>query len=173
MSSQSVINVIRSQYSLMQGWFEGTLAGVTDELAHFDPPGTVTSIGAQAAHVVTGLDFFLLGVAAGKQPLLVGGFADRSGVSEPPPAGGEWSEWAARVKIDLPALEAYSKAVFSEIDGYLASISDEDLQQEKEFGPAGNQTILWALNILILNTFSHTGEISAIKGMQGLKGYPQ
>jgi hypothetical protein len=172
-SSQSIVNVIRSQYGLMQGWFEGTLAGVTDELAHLDPPGSVAPIGAQAAHVVTGLDLFLLGVAAGKQPLLMSSFADKSGVSEPPPAGGEWNEWAERVKIDLPALVAYSKAVFSEIDGYLASISDEDLQQEREFGPAGNQTILWALNILILNTFSHTGEISAIKGMQGFKGYPQ
>lgn len=173
MSNQSAVNVLRGQYSLMQGWLEGTMNGVTNDVAHFDPPGLASPIGAQAGHIATGIDFFVIGLAAGKAPLMMSRFADKSGLSEAPPAGAGFAEWAQRVKVDLPALHDYTKAVFAEVDSYLASLTDEDLHQEKEFGPAGNQTVLWALNILILNTFSHTGEISVIKGMKGLKGYPQ
>ena len=172
MSNQSAVNVIREQYTQMQGWLEGTMDGVTEDLAHVNPPGLVSPIGAQVAHVITALDVFLLGLGAGKQPLLMSSFAEKSGMSEPPPAGGGFAEWAERVKVDLPTLHTYSKAVFAEVDSYLASLTDEDLQQEKEFGPAGNRTVLWALNILMLNGYSHTGEMSAIKGMNGVKGYP-
>ena len=172
MSNKSAVNLLRGQFSQMAGWLEGTMDGVTDEIASYNPPGAASPIAGQAAHAITGLDFFLLGMAAGKQPLLLGSFAGKSGISEPPPQGGEWSAWAENVKVDLPAFHEYAKAVFAEIDSYLASISDEDLQQEKEFGPAGTQTVSWACNILILNTYCHTGEISCIKGMKGLKGYP-
>ncbi|MEM7343308.1 MAG: DinB family protein [Chloroflexota bacterium] len=172
MSNQSAVNVVRDQYSQMKGWLDGTMEGVNEELAHYDPPGLPVSIGAQAAHVVTGIDFFLLGLAAGKAPLLTSSFSEKSGISSPPPAGGDWVEWASTVKVDLPAMHAYSNAVFAAVDDYLASLSDEDLYTEKEFGSAGSQTVLWAFNILILNTYSHVGEISCIKGMQGLKGYP-
>lgn len=173
MSNQSAVNVLRAQYGLMQGWLEGTMNGVTDELAHFDPPGLASPIGAQAGHIASGIDFFVIGLAAGKPPLLTSRFAGKSGMSEAPPAGAGFAEWSQRVKVDLPALDAYTKAVFAEVDTYLASLTDEELHKEKEFGGAGNQTVLWALNIIILNTFSHTGEISVIKGMKGLKGYPQ
>ena len=173
MSNQSAVTVIRGQYSQMQGWLEGTMGGVTDELTHYNPPGLPSPIGAQAGHIVASLDGFLVGIAAGKPPLMMSNFANKTGLSELPPQGGDFSAWGQSVKVDLPALHEYSKAVFAEVDSYLASISDGDLQQEKEFGGAGNQTVLWALNVLILNTYSHVGEISAIKGMQGLKGYPE
>ncbi|MEM7030218.1 MAG: DinB family protein [Chloroflexota bacterium] len=172
MSNQSAVNVIRGQFEQMKGWYEGTMADVTDELAQYDPPGLVSPIGAQAAHVVTGMDYFLVGLAAGKQPLMASSFAEKNGISELPPGGGDWGDWGTRVKVDLSAFDAYAKAVFAEVDTYLGSISDADLQEKKEFGGAGEQTVGWALDIIMLNTYSHVGEISAIKGMKGLKGYP-
>ncbi|HMQ51283.1 MAG TPA: DinB family protein [Anaerolineae bacterium] len=172
MSNQSAVNVLRTQYGQMQGWLNGTLEGLTDEIIHYNPPGIVSSIAGQLAHIVTGMDFFVLGLAAGQTPLFVSSFAEKSGISEPPPQGGDWSAWGKRVKVDMPLLNAYSQAVFAEVDNYLASLSDDDLQREKEFGPAGSQTVLWALNVFILNTYCHTGEIACIKGLKGLKGYP-
>ena len=49
--------------------------GVTDEVAHYKPHGAPSPIAGQLAHIVTGIDFFLLGMAAGQQPLMVGEFA--------------------------------------------------------------------------------------------------
>ena len=172
MSNQNAVNLLRSQYEQMKGWLEGTMAGISDDLAHDDPSGLVSPIGAQAAHVVTGMDFFLVSLAIGKDALLMSSFADKSGISEPPPMGGDWTKWGTNVKVDLSALHSYANAVFAEIDSYLGSITDEDLQEKKDFGGAGEQTIEWAFNIIMLNTYSHVGEISAIKGMNGLKGYP-
>ena len=74
MSNQSAVNVLRMQYSQMQEWLEGTMQGVTAEVAHYDPPGAASPIAGQAAHVITGMDFFLVGLAAGKQPLLMSSF---------------------------------------------------------------------------------------------------
>lgn len=37
----------------------------------------------------------------------------------------------------------------------------------------GQQTLGSSLgNLLVLNAAAHTGEISAVKGLQGLQGYP-
>lgn len=171
MATQNAVNLLRAQYRQMQEWLEGTMQGVTDEVARYDPPGAASPIGAQAGHIVSGLDFFLVGGVAGKQPLALGSFADKTGMSESPPQG-SWQEWGARVEIDLPALHAYSKAVLAEVDTILASLTDDDLEQKKEFGGAGEQTVVWAFNILLLNSYCHTGEIACIKGMQGLQGYP-
>ena len=74
--------------------------------------------------------------------------------------------------MDLPVFHEYALAVFAATDDYLASLTDEDLLVEKEFGGAGPQTVAWALNTILLNTYSHTGEIACLKGLRGMKGYP-
>ena len=167
----NAVSLLRAQYSQSFQWLEGTMAEMTDDMANFDPPGAPSPIAGQLAHAVSGVDFFILGMAAGQQPLMLGEFAGKSGISEPPPQGA-WGEWGRRVKIDLPQIHEYAKAVFAAVDDYLATLSDDDLDQEKDFGGAGTQPLVWAFNIILLNTYSHTGEIACIKGLQGAKGYP-
>ncbi len=166
----SAIELLRAQYGQAFGWLEGAMNGVTDEVAHYKPDGAPSPIAGQVAHIVTGVDFFLLGMGAGQPPLMMGEFAGKSGVSEPPPQGG-WGEWGDRVQVDLPQIHEYAKAVFAAVDAFLATLTDDDLDRQIEFGPAGPQTLAWGFNIMLLNTYSHTGEISCIKGLQDLKGY--
>ena len=80
-------------------------------------------------------------------------------------------EWGRRVKVNLPEVQEYGNAVFAGVDGYLASLSDDDLANEVDL-PFGKFTLAWLFNILILNNNCHTGEISVLKGLHGLKGYP-
>ena len=167
----NAIELMRAQYSQSFNWLEGTMNGVTDEVARYKPAGRPSPIAGQIAHIVTSVDFFLIGAAAGRQPLMLGEFAGKSGISEPPPEGA-WGDWGDRVEVDLPKIHEYAKAVFAAIDEYLATLSDDDLERKAEFGPAGEQTIGWAFNVILLNIFSHTGEIACIKGIQGLQGYP-
>ncbi|NJN82406.1 MAG: DinB family protein [Caldilineaceae bacterium] len=166
----NAISILRAQYKQSAEWFEGTMAGLDVETAHYQPGGLVAPISAQAAHMVSGLDFLILGTIAGRAPLMMSSHAETSGISEPPPRG-EWLEWAQRLEVDLSALHEYSKAVFAAVDDYLASLSDDDLDRDVE-SDFGTFTVAWWLNTMLLNNYSHTGEIAAIKGFQGLKGYP-
>jgi hypothetical protein len=63
--------------------------------------------------------------------------------------------------------------VFEVTDGYLASISDETLAQCIDTKFLGEMTIFELINLAVLSNCQwHTGEISAIKGLQNLQGYP-
>jgi hypothetical protein len=90
----------------------------------------------------------------------------------PMPGPGEdglppWDEWARGVKVDLPALHAYSQAVFAASDEYMATLNDEALDQSM-----GQYTLGSFLSVLVSNVNWHTGEIACLKGLQGAKGYP-
>ncbi|MCB0090879.1 MAG: hypothetical protein KDE54_23450, partial [Caldilineaceae bacterium] len=60
---------------------------------------------------------------------------------------------------------------FAAVDDYLSTLNDSDLAREIEL-PFGKFSVGWVFNIMLMNTYCHTGEISTIKGLQGLKGYP-
>jgi hypothetical protein len=87
----------------------------------------------------------------------------------------DWSEWGRRVKIDLASLREYAKAVYAGTDEYLASLSDDDLNRPVDLSALGlgERTVGYILiNGIVGNTFSHSGEISCLKGLQGKRGYP-
>jgi hypothetical protein len=155
------------------GWLEGTMEGVTEDVATYSPPGgRVSPIAGQIAHTVTGLDFFILNMVGGRPPLLTTEFADKGVISEPPPQAGDWVEWGNRVKVDGAAMHDYAVAVYAAIDEMLAGLEDSDLEREMDFGDFGKHTMGWAFSIMLLDNYSHTGEIACLKGLQGLKGYP-
>jgi hypothetical protein len=97
----------------------------------------------------------------------------------PMPGTSDWSEayaeWARRVQVDLPELKMYAQAVYASTDAYLAGLSDTDLDRQLDLTGAGfgKQTLAWVLNLLIVNHIgTETGEIAALEGIQGAKGYP-
>jgi hypothetical protein len=79
------------------------------------------------------------------------------------------------VQIDLETLCQYAQATFAALDEQLAALSDDDLATAVDMTPVGlgQQTVGSFLTcLLVLNAAAHTGEISAVKGLQGLQGYP-
>lgn len=75
----------------------------------------------------------------------------------------------------MPALRAYGQAVFVDTESYIASLSPEDLDREIDVTHWGMGKVpLGAFigAITLVNTNRHCGEISLLKGLQGLKGYP-
>ena len=171
MSNQNAINLLRAQYTLSSEWLQGTMQGTTAEIVHHQPGGTANTIAGVLGHAVAGLDGMLVGGVAGQTPLMASTFAGKTGLSELPPQGRDWAEWGNRVQINLPVFHEYTVAVFAAIDSYLATIHDDELAREVVF-PFGTQTVGWAFNIMLLNNFSHSGEIACIKGLHGVKGYP-
>jgi hypothetical protein len=177
MSQQTAVNLSRAQFQAVHRvWLEPTLQGVTTEQAHWQPPGgRVAPIGAQYAHVITAVDFLFLGFVRQQTPLALSAFAGKTGLSLPYPLEGDWIAWASSVQIDLDALRRYAQATFAALDEQLAALSDDDLATAVDMTPVGlgQQTVGSFLTcLLVLNAAAHTGEISAVKGLQGLQGYP-
>ena len=170
--SNVATNLLRAQFEQSKAVLEGTVEGITSEVAHMDPGGKTGTIAANVAHIITSMDGFLIGQSAGKAPLMMSSHADSHGISElPPQPGQDSSEWFKTVQVDLGAIHQYGLAVFEAVDEHLATLSDSDLEQVVEMGNFGEKERSWPFTIILLNNSWHTGEIAAIKGMQGLKGY--
>lgn len=87
----------------------------------------------------------------------------------------DWSGWARRVRIDLPAFRTYAKAVYAASDDYLAKLSDQDLARSLDLSAVGIGQITvkqLVMRGVIGNCLTHAGEISCLKGLQGARGYP-
>ncbi len=171
--------LMRRVVSDARGVLDGTMADVTQAQADYLPPGVANPLGATYAHVVLTEDMVIQGMFRGAPPLFASSWADRTGLSEPSPMPGpDWPQyagWTRRVKVDLPRFREYAAAVAAETDGWLASLSDDDLQRGVDLGQAGfgQHTLASAIALLLVNHLgTETGEISVLKGLQGARGYP-
>lgn len=153
--------------------YDGTTADVTPEVAHWQPGGTASSVGAAMAHAVFAEDNIIHGMLQGKAPVAMTSFAGKTGISDPQMFN--TPEWMKSVRLDLPAFREYTKAVFAATDQYLAGLTDAELNRKIDLTNAGlgRQSVAWCLDGLVIgHLHNYSGEISAIKGAQGLKGYP-
>jgi DinB superfamily len=166
-------STLRGYLKLGHDWFEGTMQGVTPELAHWSPQGKAHPIGANYIHVITSEDFLMNGIVRGGAPLMASSFAGKTGFSEPPPPGNR-DDWARNMKIDVDSARIYAQAVYAATDAYLASASDEDLDRIVDLSAVGfgTQPVSFVIGLLLLNVHNHCGEISCLKGLNGLQGYP-
>jgi hypothetical protein len=92
-------------------------------------------------------------------------------VPEPEP-GGDYLGYMQAIRVDLPALHDYAKAVAEALKGWLGSLTPEDLARTIKT-PIGEYTLAQMISIFIVwHIDAHCGEIAALKGCQGVKGYP-
>jgi len=163
-----VVNMLRAQLKGAHDWLEGTLAGVDNALANDVPPGSkVATIGANFAHVTTSEDYFVNVMLKGGAPLMM---SLNPGISEPPPMG-EWHMWGRAVKAEIAPQRIYAQKVFAATDAYLATLSDADLGKITKT-PVGDMPLGAFIGLWVLNAHCHAGEISCLKGLKGLQGYP-
>jgi hypothetical protein len=152
---------------------DGVTADLTQEQADWEPPGTALSIGTLYWHMVGGIDHVVHGWGLG-QPALAQteGWEEKVVTWQEPAAEGDHPARLRPVRIDLPAMHAYAQAASDAAQTWLASLSPEDLERTVEtplgemmLGPMLETFVVWHVS-------AHTGEISALKGCQGAKGYP-
>jgi hypothetical protein len=169
----STVSVLQGYFQFARNWFEGTMQEVTPELAHWHAGGKTQPIGANYIHVLTSEDWLMNGVIQGGVPLMASTFAGKTGFDEAPPPGNR-DDWASHVKIDLDAAHRYAQAVYAATDNYLASATDGELDRLVDLSALGfgTQSVSFVLDLLLLNIHNHCGEISCLKGLKGLQGYP-
>jgi hypothetical protein len=168
------VALLQMQMSMAHHWLEGTMKQVTPAVALWRPSGRPGNIGSQYAHVALTEDYFIQVALRHETPLMAGAYAGKVGLSEIPPIGGSWDKWSQGVQVDLDKLRAYAHGVYGATEDYLSSIGDETLGESVDVSDAGLgvRTVAFLLAMLLANVHNHCGEIAAIKGLQGLKGYP-
>ena len=164
-----VKTTLREQLQSLHGTLEAAIRDCPAEaLARKLPASTINSIGAVYAHTIFSEDGILNGLVRGGTPVyFAGGWAPKIGVDMP--QGGMDPDWA--VTLDLDLFRQYAAAVYQASDEYLATASDAELDRvvDPGFAPPMPVRSLVA-NVLAWHAATHQGEISALKGVQGLNG---
>jgi hypothetical protein len=170
----NAVDLLRSQINASHEIVEGTVADLTAEMCDKQVEGKAHPIGATYAHLVSAEDFIINMLMRGQTPLMMGTCAGKTGMSEPPPGpGGDTYGWATSVKVDLAQAREYAQEVYKTTDEWLATLSDEDLDKEMDVPGFGKNTLAYYVGIgALIHPANHIGEISALKGIQGAKGYP-
>lgn len=170
----NAIDVFKEQIQGAHEIVEGTIEGVTEEQAQKSPGGIAHPIGATYLHTLISEDFIVNMMVRGTQPLLMGDWAGKTGASEPPPPpGGDTYAWACRVKVDLGQARQYAQAVYKNTLDYVGSLGEADLGREIDVPGFGKHSLAYYLTVsAVIHPSNHIGEVSAIKGVFGAKGYP-
>jgi len=165
---------VKLQLGMWHGVVDGQVADCSSDVLHKNVDGaTITSIASVYAHIAFGEDFIVQGMLQGKTPVYFAGGWDKKLSVTPPGESPEMKpEWGKQVQMDVPAFQAYAKDVWAATDAYLTNVSEKDLDRKVQT-PAGEQNVAWAI-AAILGTHApqHSGEIAALKGVQGAKGLP-
>jgi hypothetical protein len=173
---QVAVNLLGEQIQFAHTVLEGTIEGVTAEVATTKPPGLARSIGSYYAHILIAEDLVINGMLQQQAPLFAGDWRDRTGFDGPPPADpAQWPAWSSQAQGDVVSSRAYAQAVYAATAAYLSRLTDADLAHKVDLSAVGfgEQTVGWLLSAFVLaNCNWHTGEISCLKGDHGLKGYP-
>ena len=150
-------------------------ADLTQEQADWQPPGIANPIGGTYWHTLSSVDHIVHKWCQNQEPI-----SERDGwmervltvsVPEPEP-GGDYLAYMRTIRVDLPTAHAYAQAVSGAVQDWLGSLTPEDLERQMET-PVGELGLAQLLETFIIwHINAHCGEISALKGCQGSKGYP-
>lgn len=163
---------LQSQIAQTRWLFDGITADVTEEQAHWTPPGNVIPIAAIWAHVILGEDMMLTSVFD-QGPEARVSFSGECPVSELiPEDSSEYTAWAHRVRLNIDAMRDYTQAVRARTDAFLASLSDDDLSAKMDSFLGERSVAEYIQGLLIQHVDEHGGEIACLKGIQGAKGLP-
>ncbi len=153
---------LEQAFSLMNG----TAQGMTDEQYNFKPEGTCNPVAKNHVHALTAVDFFLNFLAQGKAPLWQP-VAAATGLPQ-----NSLEIWKFDGKVPLDAIASYGQQVRQSALDYVATLSDADLDRELDTRVFGTQNVGFLLQLAGMHTVGHTGDMAALKGLQGLKGLP-
>lgn len=144
------------------------LEDLVPEVAHFDAGGKTNTIAQLVAHMAMGEDNVFHRMLMGRSRIIeTNDWAEKCGI--PPERGAVWGkEW----QLNIEPFREYRELVKKSASGYLETMDLADLEKEVE-GFNGPRQIHSLMHIAVINhMLGHAGEVSTLKGIQGLKGLP-
>ena len=157
------LQLLREQAAFVEDVTSRVLVDVTDVHAYWQAEGSAGTIASTTFHIYLTEDR-LVHRAQGTPPL-IDTWQERLGVD---PA----SLWtASQLKMD-EMLRAYAAEVVANTRGFLQTVQPADLEREIDT-PRGKRTVATSLSLaLVIHKSTHVGDVSALLGCQGLKGFP-
>jgi uncharacterized damage-inducible protein DinB len=160
------LDLLRTQAATTNDLLTRVVADLTPAQAVWHVPGsTANPIAPTLLHVYF-VEDRLVQRLHGSPPLFEQhGWRDKLGYDPDAP----WSPLAA---ADPTALRAYAAEVRAATERYLAGLDPATLEQEID-APRGRRPLATYLSLLLVtHKATHTGEIAAALGSQGVKGFP-
>ncbi len=164
------ITLLKTQASGLRRDWASIVSDLTQEQAHWRPPGVANPIIGVLIHAIGFVDNTINKTAQGKPAIWeTGNWAEKIPGLAP---GRQDLEKARAAKTDIAVVKQYVDQVLAEADRYLGTITNEDLdRQVPGFGgnmvPLANQLS----SALVTHLAEHMGEMSGLKGSAGGKGY--
>ena len=164
-----VKTTLQQQMQSLHGTMDAAMSDCSAEVLAGKLAGsTINSVGAVYAHTIFSEDGLVNGLVRGGTPVyFAGGWAPKVGLEMP--QGGMEPDWAVTLPLDI--FRQYAAAVGKATSEYLSSATDAELERvvDPGFAPPMPVRTLFA-NVLAWHLASHQGEISALKGVQGVNG---
>lgn len=163
-------DVLLAAFESAHMMFDAVVGGMTSKQASYVAPGSkLASAATIIAHAVFSEDSMVAEAAASPRLLESGGFGARTGIVVP--EGAMLPDWAGEYQFD--GLLEYAAAVFERTRSFLADVPGSRLQ-EVVSSPMGRGATVsrFLAGFGAVHLAQHTGEISALKGIQGVKGLP-
>jgi hypothetical protein len=168
-SPMDVKQYIRMQIAAAWRTSDEAISGLTDELVNWAPPGVANPISATLAHIIGGEDRFVQTVLQGKPRIWdTQSWGEKIGVDVLPSPGAGWDDYRGK-KASIDAFKAYQQVVRAATSAYLESLSAEELERRVSFADR-EASVADMLVFLVIHITEHSGEVAALKGVQGIKG---
>lgn len=169
----STVDFIRGGLRQLHISYSDAVGDLTDEQLHW----RANEFGVSAAfilwHYVRTEDNIIQYVLQGNPTVWIhGGWDQKLDLHRTAQGTGMALEDAQDLRIrDKSIFVDYMQAVWQATDAYLASITDDKLQENTTVKPLGEMPVQNAIGYMCLtHGFTHLGEIAHIRGLLGLKG---
>jgi uncharacterized damage-inducible protein DinB len=157
---------IQSQWELQ----DAALTDLTDDQLVYQPAGTVSPIGVIWLHMVYSEDFFIARLMNTPSLWESRGWKEKFNLETAPDFGKDWTTYRS-VPFTVELLQSYTQAVRDRIKAGLKATNPDTLDERlKFFSDSDPKAAVWVL--LSQHALLHSGEIAALKGIQGVKGLP-
>lgn len=163
--------VLKASFDLAHMVFNAVVADLQPGQAAFSlPGGMVPSAAAMIAHMLYGEDMMVGQAGGGTMVLESGDFGRRTGIVRPQPS--MTPDWLA-LDFDIGGLKDYADAVFARTSAFLES-ADVAALDRRVSTPLGTEVTAaeYLGGFGVVHLAEHTGEVSTLKGAQGVKGLP-
>jgi hypothetical protein len=145
---------------------EQVIGDITQDQYAWQPPGTANAVSKLHVHTLTSVDVWANAMAL-RTPVLWPEVAKQTGLP-----GNALKIWGTESPIDLGAICQYGRSLRSTTVPAIAALTDAVLDEPRDLPFFGKRDVAYALRLAALQLATHTGEISAAKGLQGLTGLP-
>ncbi len=169
------VEYFRSAIKDLHKSLSDSLKGLANEQLHFRPMGKGNHIAFTIWHYVRTEDTVINFLWQKKPPVWnAEGWDKKFGMDPRAQGTGMTAEQAAAVRIqEVEAFSKYMEKVFRASEAYMDGVKEQDLAEVKDLPVLGRRSLYQVIGAIVLHHGAeHLGEISYVKGLQGLKGSP-